>query len=760
MWWQYFNIVWRTYVRETDNKNRVYALFIRMVLQFLIRKHIVFLTALLIGTSGLVFAQSSSNMARDFWVMFLPNAGGYHQTALDSCTIVATGPEAADITVVSTIDTHTFHLAAGSMAEHLCGTNAGVRGRAFHVTSTADIALYARNAVESSHDVAMVVPTLCLGTRYIVQSAAATQGDTEMLGIVATEDSTVVTVHMVNPNGIPIPPDDINVPADGLLHIPLQRGEAYIVGTQIHRTFGAFSGMDVTSNGRPFALFQGNSAGHVPTADQYVGNHMFEQAVPESQWGHVHLTGGIGEQYKCYYLMTSAEDGNRISFNAQTPQSGETPTLDRGHSQTYVMEPNPYTAISTHTTGRTGYTMMLSSYGASGYCGAASTVMVPSVEHGVQQAWFTVQEFVSGGQTDRLVVFCDTALVHGLRLDGVPINDSSWLDYLPVQTYRTPVGLGAHRLEADSGTFVAFVYGLRNGWNDSYANPVGMALDPYPRDTLYHSDTTCQYAAYRWGPFQWPDGELTDTGTFLLVRNVFDPDTIHRYYLTLTVLPAYRSEVRYDWVPGDNVHVEDTVLSTPGTYVFHHSTGNGCDSTVTLHIVSCLPQQCYTLSRPFIDYDRPVVTFTDCTNGSTSSLWQFSNGTTLSGQSVRHQFHHPLPDNLTVTLHTCNASGCCADTVFPLPVKVRAIWFPNVFIPDAADNNRFGCTTSIDVAEFELTVYNRRGQVIYSTTDINATWDGTHEGTPMPQGAYLYHWYVKDTSDYRDSGNGTVTLLR
>ena len=701
-----------------------------------------------------------TNMARDFWVMFLPNTGGYYQLPIDSCTLIATGPEAADISIVSADDSVMLHLDGGGMAEHLCGTNAEVRGKAYHVTSTADIALYARNAIESSHDVAMIIPTLCLGTRYIAQSAAAAQGDTEMLGLVATEDSTVVTVHLVNPNGIPIPPDDIDAPADGRLHIALQRGEAYIVGTRQHRTFGAFSGMAVTSNGRPFALFQGNSAGHVPTADQYVGNHMFEQAVPESQWGHVHLTGGIGEQRKCYYLMTSAEDGNRISFNAQTPQSGETPTLDRGHSQTYVMEPNPYTAISTHTTGRTGYTMMLSSYGASGYCGAASTVMVPSVEHGVQQAWFTVQEFVSGGQTDRLVVFCDTALVHGLRLDGVPINDSSWLDYLPVQTYRTPVGLGAHRLEADSGTFVAFVYGLRNAWNDSYANPVGMALDPYPRDTLYRSDTTCQYAAYRWGPFHWADGGLTDTGTHSMEGQVFDPDTVHLYRLTLTVLPAYRNEESHELMPGDSVAVGDTILRTPGTYTFRTTAVNGCDSTVTVRISSCLPEVCLGLSRPFIDYDHPVVTFNDCTEGSRESRWTMSDGTTLSGHRVRYQFHHPLPDSLTVTLHTCNASGCCADSTVLLPVIARTIWFPNTFTPDAESNNRFGCTPSIELADYELTVYNRRGQVVYSTTDAKATWDGTCDGTPMPQGTYVYLWFATDVTGQRDAGRGTVTLLR
>lgn len=701
-----------------------------------------------------------TNMARDFWVMFLPNTGGYHQLPIDSCTLIATGPDTADISIAGPDDSVTIHLSGGAMVEHLCGTNAEVRGKAYHVTSTADIALYARNAIESSHDVAMIIPTLCLGTKYIAQSSAATQGDTEMLGIVATEDSTVVTVHLVNPNGYPIPPDDIDAPADGMLEIPLNRGEAYIVGTSIHRTYGTFSGMDITSNGRPFALFQGNSAAHVPVGDPYNGGHLYEQAVPYSQWGHVHMVGGIGEPDRCYFLMTSADNNNRCYFNTQTPQTGETMSLDRGRSSNYVQETHHYGAVSTYTTGRMGYTMRLASYGSGGFCGGPSSVMIPSIEHGVQRAWFTVQEF-DPYQENRLIVFCDTALVHGLRLDGVPVSDSSWTPYLRVQPYRIPVGLGAHRLEADSGTFVAFVYGIRNSLNNSYANPVGMALDPYPRDTLYRTDTVCQLEPYHWGPFHYDDGDLVFSGTRYMQQKVFDPDTVHLYRLTLTVLPSYRSEMHYELLPGDTVVFEDTVLSTPGTYIFRHTMENGCDSVLTVVLNYCTaPVPCVDMSRPFIDFDYPVVTLTDCTEGDHTTLWQFSDNIINTGTSVRRQLHHPLPDSLGVQLTVCNNAGCCADTVFSLPTTIRSVWFPNIFMPDADENNRFGIISSLEISQYELFIYNRQGLLLFHTTDPADLWDGTHNGAPMPQGSYFYYWHVRDAIDYNHTGSGIITLLR
>ncbi len=706
-------------------------------------------------------SHAMTNMARDFWVMFLPNTGGTHQLPTDSCTLIATGPEAADITIATLDDSVTLHLNAGALVEYLCGTNDDVRGRAYHVTSTADIALYARNAIFGSHDVAMIIPTLCLGTKYIGQSAAAASGDTEMLGIIATEDSTVVTVHLVNPNGVPIVPDDIDAPANGMLEIPLQRGEAYIVSTQIHRTYGTFSGLDITSNGRPFALFQGNSAAHVPTSDNYTGNHLFEQAVPYNQWGHVHLTGGVGEPDRNYFLMTSADNNNRAYFNTQTLQYGETMSLDRGRSSTYVQETHHYAAVSTYTTGRMGYTLLLCGYGTSGFCGGPSSVMIPSVEHGVQQAWFTAQQF-DPYQENHLIIFCDTGYVHGLRLDGVPVNDSSWLPFLPVQTYRTTVDCGPHRLEADSGTFVAFIYGLRNGLDNSYANPVGMALDPYPRDTLDRTDTTCQYEAYEWGPFHWADGALTDTGYRYLERTLFDPDSIHLYRLHLTVLPAYRSEVRYALMPGDTVVVEDTVIATPGTYIFRHTAANGCDSTLSVVVDYCTaPTPCVELSRPFFDFEYPVVTFTDCSEGAVSSQWTFSDGVALTNRQVRRQLHHPLPDSLVVALHTCNAGGCCADSLFTVYTKARSVWFPNAFTPGSGDDNaRFGVFTSLDVEHYKLYVYNRQGQLLFFTDDPAVRWDGTHDGRPCSQGVYNYRWHLRDAYGFARNGTGTVTLLR
>lgn len=172
------------------------------------------------------------------------------------------------------------------------------------------------------------------------------------------------------------------------------------------------------------------------------------------------------------------------------------------------------------------------------------------------------------------------------------------------------------------------------------------------------------------------------------------------------------------------------------------------------------PELCVEVSRPFIDFDFPVVYLTDCSEGSASSTWTFSDGITLNIGKARRQFRHPLPDSVEVTLRSCNRWNCCVDTTFILRSLTRSVWFPNVFTPGEETNNRFGVTASFEIVDFELYIYNRQGLLIYKTTDPAATWDGTRDGRPCQQGTYAYYWHVRDAFDYNQSGAGTVTLIR
>jgi gliding motility-associated-like protein len=117
-----------------------------------------------------------------------------------------------------------------------------------------------------------------------------------------------------------------------------------------------------------------------------------------------------------------------------------------------------------------------------------------------------------------------------------------------------------------------------------------------------------------------------------------------------------------------------------------------------------------------------------------------------------------------ITLIVNSQPGNCSDT-FTRMVYVGPdiiVWIPDVFTPDDAGpgkNNVFSITAS-NFKTAKVTVYNRWGEKMFETTDINKGWDGTANGQECMQGVYVYHVDVIGFNDQVYKFNGTVTLMR
>lgn len=291
-----------------------------------------------------------------------------------------------------------------------------------------------------------------------------------------------------------------------------------------------------------------------------------------------------------------------------------------------------------------------------------------------------------------------------------------------------------------------------------YIDSIHVMRGDLPADTIVMHDTVCQGQPYSGHGFFIPDDTIAG-------EHIFERDSTancQRFItkLILNVLPAATNDVYRTMMDGDTLRFGDSVITHPGTYLFHHTAMNGCDSTVILHVADCAPSVCVTVNRDFVDFDYPVLTLNNCTDSIVLSQWSFSDGYTLQGNRCRRKFFHPLPDTVSVTLTTCNAQNCCADTLLVFPLKVRSAWFPNTFTPSLDNNNRFGCVTSYEVKDFELHLYDRHGILVWQTSDVTEQWDGTRNGNPVPQGVYVFRWTLRDRNGDRQHGTGTVTLIR
>lgn len=88
------------------------------------------------------------------------------------------------------------------------------------------------------------------------------------------------------------------------------------------------------------------------------------------------------------------------------------------------------------------------------------------------------------------------------------------------------------------------------------------------------------------------------------------------------------------------------------------------------------------------------------------------------------------------------------------------VYVPSGFSPNGDQKNDELRVYSEMVESMTLAIYNRWGEKLFETSDINEGWDGTYKGAPLPPGVFIYHLKAScwDGSYFEEHGN--VTLIR
>ncbi len=92
------------------------------------------------------------------------------------------------------------------------------------------------------------------------------------------------------------------------------------------------------------------------------------------------------------------------------------------------------------------------------------------------------------------------------------------------------------------------------------------------------------------------------------------------------------------------------------------------------------------------------------------------------------------------------------------PVEIVTV--PNVFTPNNdLENDFFKPVLSFTPTDYHLIISDRQGTVLFETRDYLGEWDGSKNGSPEPQGVYI--WFLKLTtpSGKSISKTGTITII-
>lgn len=87
------------------------------------------------------------------------------------------------------------------------------------------------------------------------------------------------------------------------------------------------------------------------------------------------------------------------------------------------------------------------------------------------------------------------------------------------------------------------------------------------------------------------------------------------------------------------------------------------------------------------------------------------------------------------------------------------MYIPNVSSVDCEwpdDSYTFQIFSNCEMIEFELTIYNRWGEIMFESNDINATWYAGDYGTDT----YFYKLCGTSTCGQNFEGTGSFTVLK
>jgi gliding motility-associated-like protein len=228
--------------------------------------------------------------------------------------------------------------------------------------------------------------------------------------------------------------------------------------------------------------------------------------------------------------------------------------------------------------------------------------------------------------------------------------------------------------------------------------------------------------------------------------------------VTLTAVNSLASK----WSTGSTNQSITVYPSANTTYRLIGTTSCSIDTVYKYISVHPKPQSDFIYS-PYQPVEGEIINFTY--TGSPVNTYKWYNDLNLQFSNQTNPSYTIQNNNATlISLCVSNQFGCCdsiSKTIFTNGDVYISI--PNCFTPDGDGlNDVFKVVSASEVKDFSLYIYNRWGQLVFESKNINVGWDGKFLGSDAPQGVYnwtLTYQSVKNTKIINRKA-GQITVLR
>jgi gliding motility-associated-like protein len=157
--------------------------------------------------------------------------------------------------------------------------------------------------------------------------------------------------------------------------------------------------------------------------------------------------------------------------------------------------------------------------------------------------------------------------------------------------------------------------------------------------------------------------------------------------------------------------------------------------------------------------DDETIGLTNLLPDSLVTFWEFSDGTLSNDHHAEHRFN--TLDEWVATLHAYTPLGC-HNSVSQTFQATGEIYIPNAFSPNGDGLNDVYKPVGRDVLSYHLTIYNRFGQVVFETRDMEEYWTGGYLGGDyfVMDGLYSFILRATDARYNTIERSGMIQVMR
>jgi gliding motility-associated-like protein len=225
----------------------------------------------------------------------------------------------------------------------------------------------------------------------------------------------------------------------------------------------------------------------------------------------------------------------------------------------------------------------------------------------------------------------------------------------------------------------------------------------------------------------------------------------------------------YVWSPTAGL-TSPTSANTTVEYVISTSysvvvtDANGCIATTT-ELVQVFPdadarfEVIYSSEDSILYYGEELTLDNLSQPPGSTWIWTFGDGEGASEFEPTHTYVNE--GTYLIKLIVLTPNGCRDTAEAPLEFrKFPKIYVPTAFSPNGDGINDFFQIAYINLKDFNVFIYDRWGNKLYQNQDPKFRWNGTVNGSVLPEGVYTVYIKGRGSNNEDINYSGTVTLIR